>query len=72
LRSIDPTLSYGQYLARVPGGDLSARAKAELVADVLDVALGGALRKEEARGYLLVCQAFGDERGDLELARRER
>jgi hypothetical protein len=38
---------------------------------VLDVTLRGALGEEQPRGDLLVRQAFGDERGDLELASRE-
>src|SRR5438128_11313328 len=56
---------------RVPARDLRTRAEAELVADVLDVPLGGALGQEQPTSDLLVRQPLGDERGDLELAGRE-
>src|SRR5256885_16540826 len=54
-----------------PRGDLRARHEAELVQDVLDVALHGPLADDEPPGDLLVRQALGDQRGHLLLARGE-
>ena len=55
-----------------PGRDLRAPGRAELGQDVLDVAARGLRRDPERLGDLGVGQAFADEPGDLELARRQR
>src|SRR5216684_1933633 len=51
-----------------PGGDLRPRADTKLVADPLDMALGGALGDEKPLGDLAVRHAVGDHRGNLALS----
>src|SRR5215471_10277821 len=52
---------------RHPGGDLGAGVDAELVQDVPDVAVHGALGDEQPRPDLLVGQAFSDQPRDIGL-----
>ncbi len=51
-----------------PRADLAARVEAELVANLLYVVLGRALRDPELHGDLTVREAVGDELGDLPFA----
>src|ERR1044071_8511766 len=58
----------GDALLDRPGRDLGAGAEAELVEDVLDVGVGGALGDHELVGDLAVGQPPRDQGGDLDLA----
>src|SRR6266498_4237419 len=65
-------LDRGQAGADRPGGDLGARAHAELGEDVGDVERGGLGGDEEALGHLAVAQALGHQLGDLAFPGGER
>jgi hypothetical protein len=54
---------------RNPGRDLGSVMETQLSSDPLQVALYGALRDEEARGYRTVGQAFSDQTSHLSLSR---
>ena len=56
---------------RCPDRNLAARVKTELVADLLDMVLGGALGDEEALRDLTVRQTVGEETGHLSFASGE-
>jgi hypothetical protein len=51
-----------------PGGDLGARMKVELVADVLNVSVNGANREKKPAGDFPIPEAAPYQRRDLELA----
>src|SRR5579859_5041956 len=65
-----PVLS-SVLISREPGRDLHPRVEAELVEDVVDVVVDGALREVEPRRDLAVAQARGQQAGDLLLAAAE-
>ncbi len=54
-----------QPALRGPGGDLGARAEAELGQDVLDVVFGGAWGDDQGGGDVFVARSPGHEVGDL-------
>jgi hypothetical protein len=67
VRTRRATVQLACDLASVPGGDLGARADAELVHQVLDVRLHGPRREVESLADLPVAETLRDQGRNLEL-----
>jgi hypothetical protein len=57
-------------MSRNPGSDLRAAAKAQLISDLIDMALRRPFGDEEALGDLATGQAFSNQPGNFRLSPR--